>query len=98
MSLSLISTSISILRQSALVSISQSKSEFIRNWWKANMLEYGCMVKIAQDHLAILAAEVDIERLFNGGRDVLRTRRFPMKGKTLGTLLRLKDAARWKSS
>jgi hypothetical protein len=78
--------------------ISQSQSEFIRNWWKANMLEYSCMAKVAQDHLAIPAAEVDIERLFNGGRDVLGIRRFSMKGKTLGTLLRLKDAARWKSS
>jgi hypothetical protein len=29
------------------------------------------MAKVAQDHLAIPAAEVDVERLFNGGRDVL---------------------------
>jgi hypothetical protein len=64
--------------------ISRSQSEFIRNWWKANMLEYSCMAKVAQDHLAIPAAEVDIERLFNGGRDVLGIRRFSMKGKTLG--------------
>jgi hypothetical protein len=76
--------------------ISQSQTEFIRNWWKANMLEFSCMAKVAQDHLAIPAAEVDVERLFNGGRDVLGIRRFSMKGKTLGTLLRLKDAARWK--
>ncbi|CAG7933073.1 unnamed protein product [Penicillium olsonii] len=59
--------------------ISQSQSEFIRNWWKANMLEYSCMAKVAQDHLAIPAAEVDIERLFNGGRDMLGIRRFSMK-------------------
>ncbi|KAJ6168055.1 HAT dimerization [Penicillium chrysogenum] len=45
-----------------------------------------------EDHLAIPAAEVDVERLFNGGRDVLGIRRFSMKGKTLGTLIRLKDA------
>ncbi|KAJ5244686.1 hypothetical protein N7489_004782 [Penicillium chrysogenum] len=64
--------------------ISRSQSEFIRNWWKASMLEYSCMAKVAQDHLAIPAAEVDIERLFNGGRDVLGIRRFSMKGKTLG--------------
>lgn len=62
------------------------------------MLEFSCMAKVAQDHLAIPAADVDIERLFNGGIDVLGIRRFSMKGKTLGTLLRLKDAARWKSS
>jgi hypothetical protein len=31
--------------------------------------------KVAQDHLAIPAAEVDIGRLFNGGSDVLGIRR-----------------------
>lgn len=77
--------------------ISQSQTEFIRNWWKANRLEFTCMAQVAQDHLAIPAAEVDIERLFNNGRDLLGIRRFSMKGKTLGTLLRLKDAERWKS-
>jgi hypothetical protein len=75
----------------------QSQTEFIRNWWKANKLEFPCMAKVAQDHLAIPAAEVDVERLFNGGRDILGIRRFSMNGRTLGTLLRLKDAARWKS-
>jgi len=77
--------------------INQSQTEFIRNWWKANKLEFTCMAKVAQDHLAIPASEVDVERLFNGGRDILGIRRFSMKGKTLGTLLRLKDAVRWKS-
>ncbi|KAJ5537463.1 hypothetical protein N7494_006942 [Penicillium frequentans] len=77
--------------------ISQSQTEFIRNWWKINRLEFTCMAQVAQDHLAISAAEVDIERLFNNGRDVLGIRRFSMKGRTLGTLLRLKDAERWKS-
>ncbi|CAI7663761.1 unnamed protein product, partial [Penicillium palitans] len=77
--------------------ISQSQTEFIRSWWKANRLEFSCMAKVAQDHIAIPAAEVDVERLFNGGRDVLGIRRFSMKGKTLGTLIRLKDAVRWKS-
>jgi hypothetical protein len=77
--------------------IIQSQTEFIRNWWNINRLEFTCMAQVAQDHLAIPAAEVDIERLFNNGRDVLGIRRFSMKGKTLGTLLRLKDAERWKS-
>ena len=55
------------------------------------------MAKVAQYHLAIPAIEVDIERLFNGGRDVLGIRRFSMKGKTLGPLIRPKDAVRWNS-
>ncbi|KAJ5364981.1 HAT dimerization [Penicillium cataractarum] len=37
--------------------ISQSQTEFIRNWWKANSLEFTCMAQVAQDHLAIPAAE-----------------------------------------
>ncbi|KAJ9480456.1 hypothetical protein VN97_g13118 [Penicillium thymicola] len=61
--------------------ISQRPTEFIQNWWKANRLLFSCMAKVAQDHLAIPAAEVDIGRLFNGGRDVLGIRRFSMKGK-----------------
>ncbi|EED20863.1 conserved hypothetical protein [Talaromyces stipitatus ATCC 10500] len=56
----------------------QSQTEFIRNWWKANKLKFPCMAKVAQDHLTIPAAEVDIERLFNGGRDILGIRRFSM--------------------
>jgi hypothetical protein len=71
--------------------ISQSQTEFIRSWWKANRLEFSCTAKVAQDRLAIPAAEVDVERLFNDGRDVLGIRRFSMKGKTLGALIRLKE-------
>ena len=77
--------------------MSQSQTEFIRSWWKANRLELGCMTKIAQDYLATRVAEVDVEKLFNGGRNVLGIRHFSMKRKTLGTLIRLKDAVSWKS-
>jgi hypothetical protein len=75
----------------------QSQTEFIQNRWKVNRLEFSCMAKVAQDHLAIPAAEVDTEKLSNGGRNMLGIRRFSMKGKTFGTLYRLKGATRWKS-
>jgi hypothetical protein len=55
------------------------------------------MAKAAQDYLAIPTAEVDIERLFSVGRDILGIRRFSMSGKTLGTLMRLKDAGHWRN-
>ena len=53
------------------------------------------MAKAARDYLAIPTSEVDVERMFNSGRDVLSIRRFLIKGETLGTLLRLKDASNW---
>jgi hypothetical protein len=30
-------------------------------------LEFSCIAKVVQDHLAMPAAEVDVERTFNGG-------------------------------
>ncbi|KAJ5569134.1 hypothetical protein N7450_011620 [Penicillium hetheringtonii] len=36
--------------------IGQSQTEFIRNWWKINRLEFTCMAQVAQDHLVISAA------------------------------------------
>jgi len=52
------------------------------------------MARVAQNHLAMPAAEVDVEGLFNGGGDLLGIRRFLMKGKTIGTLIGLKEAPR----
>ena len=51
--------------------ISQSQTEIIRHCLKANRLEFTCMAQVAQDRLSIPAAEVDMERSFNKGRDVL---------------------------
>ncbi|KAH8799172.1 hypothetical protein F5884DRAFT_813041 [Xylogone sp. PMI_703] len=53
------------------------------------------MARAARDYLAIPTSEVDVERMFNSGRDILGIRRFAMKGETLGRLLRLKDASNW---
>jgi hypothetical protein len=38
----------------------QSQTDYIRDWWKVNKVEFNCMAKVAQDYLAIPAAEVDI--------------------------------------
>ena len=52
------------------------------------------MTKVAHDYLAIPTLEVDIERLFNNGRDLLGIRRFAISGNTMRTMMLLKDALR----
>ena len=47
---------------------------------------------MARDYLAILALEVNIEKLFSLGRDILGIRRFLMSIDTLRTLILLRDA------
>lgn len=54
------------------------------------------MAQAARDCLLIPASEVDVERLFNVGRDILGVRRFAMSGNTLRTVMMLKDALRRK--
>jgi hypothetical protein len=56
------------------------------------MGEYPYIAQAARDYLAIPALEVDIERLFSLGRDILGIRRFSMSMDTLRTLILLRDA------
>jgi hypothetical protein len=50
------------------------------------------MAQAARGYLVIPASEVDIERLFSLGRDILGIRRFLMSMSTLRTLILLRDA------
>ncbi len=50
------------------------------------------MAQAACDFLGILGSEVDIERLFSVGRDILGVRRGSMKIDTFKALILLKDA------
>jgi hypothetical protein len=52
------------------------------------------MFQAVRDYLPIPGSEVDVERLFNTGRDMLGIRRFSMSSNTLRTLMMLKDALR----
>jgi hypothetical protein len=48
------------------------------------------MVKAARALFAVLGAEVDVERLFYGGRDLLGIRRYALKGYIIRVLTILK--------
>jgi hypothetical protein len=72
----------------------QKQAQWVLDWWAANRTEYPRMAQSARDYLAIPCSEVDIERLFNLGRDILGIRRFSMSIDTLRTLILLKDALR----
>jgi hypothetical protein len=54
------------------------------------------MAQAARDYLVIPAAEVDIERLFSDGRDILGVCRWALQGKTIRALQLLKDELRRK--
>ena len=56
------------------------------------------MAAAARDYLAVPGLEVDIERLFSDGRDVLGIRRFALKGSTLRDLMICKDELRRRKS
>ena len=50
------------------------------------------MTAAARDYLTIPGAEVDVERLFNSGRDLLDLQRWSLNSKTMRKLLILKDS------
>jgi hypothetical protein len=66
----------------------------VLNYWGANQYEFPLIAQAARRYLAIPGSEVDVERLFNVGRDVLGIRRYSMNAETLGPLGLLKDSHR----
>ena len=59
-------------------------------WWRNNALQFPHMAQVARAVLAIPASEVDVERLFCGGRDLLGIRRSLMSGETMRILTLLR--------
>ena len=49
------------------------------------------MCQVARDYLAILAGEVDVERLFSAGRDLIGIRRHSLSIETIRALMILKS-------
>ena len=50
------------------------------------------MAAAARDYLAISAVEIDVERLFNNGRDLLEIRRWSLSSETMRKLFILEDS------
>jgi hypothetical protein len=70
--------------------VSNYDPDWVLKWWKANAFQYPLMATAARDLLAVPGSEVDVERLFCGGRDLLGIRRFGLKGETMRILTLLK--------
>jgi hypothetical protein len=63
--------------------VDNNQAQWVLNWWDGNKWEYPSTAQAAWDYLAIPASEVDVERLFNVGRDVLGMRHFSLSWLTL---------------
>ena len=77
---------------SDVVEFDEKKRDWIYTWWRGHLDEYPRMAAAARDYLAVPAAEVDVERLFNSGRDLLGLRRWSLSSGTMRKLLILKDS------
>ncbi|EED15823.1 hypothetical protein TSTA_009450 [Talaromyces stipitatus ATCC 10500] len=77
---------------SDVVEFDEKKRDWIYTWWRGHIDEYPRMAAAARDYLAVPAAEVNIERLFNTGRDLLGLRRWSLSSGTMRKLLILKDS------
>jgi hypothetical protein len=64
--------------------------DWVLKWWKANAFQYPLMALAARDLLVVPGLEVDVERLFCGGRDLLGICRSCLKGETMRILTLLK--------
>jgi hypothetical protein len=69
---------------------SNYEPDWVLHWWAANAFQYPLMAEAARALLAIPGAEVDVERLFSGGRDLLGIRRFALNGESMRILTILK--------
>jgi hypothetical protein len=63
----------------------------VLNWWRSHKSEYPIMSQVAQDYLAIPAGEVDVERLFLSGRDLISIQRHSLSIDTMRALMILRS-------
>ena len=69
---------------------SNYKENWVLDWWAANAFTFPTMAKAVRALLAVPGSEVDVERLFSRGKDLLGIRRFALKGETMRILVLLK--------
>ena len=77
---------------SDVVEFDEKKRDWIYSWWRGHADEYPRMAAAARDYLAVPAAEVDVERLFNSGRDLLGQQRWSLSSGAMRELLILQDS------
>ena len=65
--------------------------DWVLNWWRSHESEYPIMSQVARDYLAIPAGEVDVERLFSAGRDLIGIQRYSLSIETMRALMILKS-------
>jgi hypothetical protein len=73
------------------VPIDTSHHEWLSRWWYTQRNSMPQMAAAARDYLAIPASEVDVERLFSGGRDLLGLRRHSLNADTMRMLMLMDD-------
>jgi hypothetical protein len=73
---------------------SKDDLEWILQWWKANTLEFPIISRIARDYLAIPLSEIDVERLFSSGRDLIGIQRHYLKAETMKALIFIRNRYR----
>jgi hypothetical protein len=64
---------------------------WVLKWWKANADLYPIMSRVARAYLAVPPAEVDVERLFSSGRDLIGLRRHSIKAETMKAVILARD-------
>ena len=64
---------------------------WVLNWWRSHEAEYPIMSQVARDYLAIPASEVDVERLFSSGRDLIGLRRHSLSIDTMRAIIIIKS-------
>ena len=52
-------------------SVADGDPDWVLKWWKANAFDFPCMTRAARDYLPVPCAQVGVERVFSGARDVL---------------------------
>jgi hypothetical protein len=84
----------SLLSVAFIHNLKETSIQWILRWWSVHKHEYRRMAVVARDYLGIPGAEVDVERLFNIGREILGLRRYSMTGETMRALILLRDYLR----
>lgn len=70
------------------VDVEEDENGILRFWQRAeNKRNYPVLAAIARDYLAIPAAGVGVERLFNAARDICTYRRFRLRADTIRDLM-----------